>query len=302
MKKLLKKLLLFCSPILVWYMIVFITDPYEYFHRAWFGNAMMRETICRNVDKNRLYYITSYKKSPKPNIILGSSLTEYLDANQIPGKNWANLSVGGANIMEELHWFWHIVKNNKIDSVVFCIDPYNYVNTKPVPSVTYEAIGASENPIKYIMNNNIGRATFQILQATSIRNKQRSHSHNPRAKENFWKFQMLKHGKHFLNVPDLKWQDEKIREMVKYCKYNNIEVVPVVPIVHKDLIDLSQKFKDERFMPVMKEIFGSLVDYWYVNDFTKNHDYFGDPFHMYRNKIYVKTIWGNDSSIYRIVR
>jgi len=302
MKTLLKKLLLFCSPILVWYAVVFITDPYEYFHKPWWGNVRVREWICRQVDYNRLYYIMSYKKSPKPNIILGSSLTEYLDVKQIPGKNWANFSMGGASILEEMHWFWHIAKDNKIDSVVFCVDPYNYLNTKPVPTVTYQAIEASESPVKYIMNNNVGRATFQILQATLKGKTKRSHSYNPKAKEAFWRYQMKKHGNHFKRVPDLKWEDDKMREVVDYCKENNITLLPIVPMMHKDVIDLGQQFKDERFVPAMKEVFGSFTDYWYVNEYTENRDHFGDPLHVNNHDVFLNTIWGNDKSFFRVVK
>ena len=113
---------------------------------------------------------------------------------------------------------------------------------------------------------------------------------------------MMKHRNHFQNVPDLKWQDNKIKEMVNYCKGKNIKILPVVPIIHKDVIDLSQRFKDDRFMPSMIAIFGCINDYWYVNDFTKDPDNFGDPFHTYRHQVYINTIWGNNKTFFRVVR
>ena len=113
---------------------------------------------------------------------------------------------------------------------------------------------------------------------------------------------MKKHGNHFKRVPDLKWEDDKMREVVDYCKENNITLLPIVPMMHKDVIDLGQQFKDERFVPAMKEVFGSFTDYWYVNEYTENRDHFGDPLHVNNHDVYLNTIWGNDKSFFRVVK
>ena len=148
MKRVIIRTFLFLLPFVIYVIAIIIVDPFSYFWDGLFVGK--KDNIVRVVDSSRRIRLVNFKKNPKRNIIIGASQAGHIIADSLPGNNWSNICNGGANISDELYTFWHIADKYPLDTVLFSIEPYNYLlsNGKDTRSVTTDAFK--------MLNNNLG--------------------------------------------------------------------------------------------------------------------------------------------------
>ena len=71
-KKILKRILLFSMPFLVWCITVIIVDPFNYFNTSNIISQDIKEKSSRKLN-SLMYNCTDFKNNPKQNIIIGDS-------------------------------------------------------------------------------------------------------------------------------------------------------------------------------------------------------------------------------------
>lgn len=297
MKKVLFKTFLFLLPFFLYGVAVVIIDPFSYFWEGLFLGE--KENVVKVLDSSRRLRLVKYKHNPKSNIIIGASQAEHIDTNEMPGDNWANICNGGANISDELYTFWQIVEKYPIDTVLFSVEPYNYLLSTGTDtrSVTTGAFKMLYNPLYYFTDTYVNKAFIQLMKGIFDENSLLVSEAPNTSQDVFWEKQSQKARREYNNTIGLNKDglDKEIMRMVNYCRDNNITLIGIVPIGHTDLYEVYSDYKPQ-FLNRINKIFPKVYDFFFPNDFTEERKNFGDPFHAKgENYIYINGIYHNDS-------
>lgn len=142
--KLIKKLSVLILPVVVYFMIFWAFEPYNYF-----GIKSTADT------GSVIYRVRSFDKSPQNAIILGDSRMAHFDSqlvNEISGKSFSNLAFGGAALRESIDMFYYAYgKNPNIDTVYMGVSFYTLRSDYDVDRIkSIETL--VKNPIAYMLN------------------------------------------------------------------------------------------------------------------------------------------------------
>lgn len=200
MKDFLKKLAVFLSPFLLPLILVLLIDPYDYYGMSIMKGDAVKQKIAKNVDSNRRTSISLFMKNPTRNIIVGASQAEHINVSDIPGRNWSNLCQGGANISDEIETFWAIANKFELDSIIFSIEPYNFLqsNGKNVSVITKDALKFLDEPWHYFIDRYVYKAIFQFFKA-KLTNEISSEAPDM-GRDEFWQVQLSK-ARNVMNNP-----------------------------------------------------------------------------------------------------
>ena len=156
MKKILPKLCLALAPIFI-YLAVFVAfEPNNYFGLRKNGS-----------DNSPISRIRAYENAPKSAIILGDSRMAHFDmalVNETAGREYANVSYGGASLEESIDEFYYLYKKfPQIDKVVFGVSFYtlnlNYRTANRMATLETQL----ENPAAYVFNLEYNINTLTVI-------------------------------------------------------------------------------------------------------------------------------------------
>ena len=126
-KFILLSLLLPLPIILALVILLFVYDPLQIFHKAWFRENTYHQSKMR---QNNLGIIRDYDFN---NVIIGTSMlmnTTNEDANKILGKEWMNLSMHNSSFKEKYTILSYLLKNKKINNIIYSLDD-TYFGSNP---------------------------------------------------------------------------------------------------------------------------------------------------------------------------
>ena len=156
MKKILPKLCLALLPIFVYLAVFAAFEPNNYFGLRQKGS-----------DNSPIARIRAYEKSPKSAVILGDSRMAHFDmplVNETAGREYANVSYGGASLEESIDEFYYLYKKYPhIDKVVFGVSFYtlnmNYRTANRMATLETQLA----NPAAYIFNLEYNINTLTVI-------------------------------------------------------------------------------------------------------------------------------------------
>src|SRR5262245_64199418 len=134
MRRLALKLALLALPFAVLALTVWLVDPYCYFGDCPSEERRGWDEIASRVSPP-LWKLTSFRRNPAPNILLGDSRMALLDPVQVASiarRPFANLAYGGGSLKEAIATFWLADRLVALRSVTVGVnlDLYNEANAK----------------------------------------------------------------------------------------------------------------------------------------------------------------------------
>jgi hypothetical protein len=285
---LLKKIVFYGFPLLLYLLIVVYIDPYDVYKKTDTESMNKYEEIISEKINYRLYNLTRFRNNPCGNIILGDSRSDILDERiftKLEGERHVNMSYGGGTIKESYTTFMYVKDKVQLKNVYWGINVDRMDLNCDVEFVS-NAMDVMESPLMYYFSTACLKATFYIL-LEQLNIKDFSNYEKPNVDAaNFWREQLANADYTFENFKLDKDNFELIREVADYCENNDIRLILFSPPTH---ISLQSKYRI-RIPRTEKEIlnnFGNISFYINLdsyNQFTKDSLNFSDPLHIHHEK------------------
>jgi len=325
MKVFINKLFIFAIPIILFVLLIIISDPYNYFNvLKLISDNTKKESIGRSPETMVLGSVLikthEYKKSPSPYLILGDSRAYNLNTshiNEISGVKYFNMGIPGGNYRTLINLFWFANSKIKLKKVYIFISFHNYIKSWG-SDLFSEAVSVDKTITPYftrplLVNQAFYNYTLFIKEIISHKrfNPYKISKNKPQKKVPFvrkenkqlWDKRINEQKDHFVHW--YKRADDYHDSIIKisdYCKKNNIEVCFIIAPNHSDFHKLIKEVNLESEMLKFKRDFCQLAevfDYDYDNVYTLNRSLFSDIFHANDSvySIVCKEVWGKNQSI-----
>lgn len=303
MKKLIKNLLLFLIPFMCIGIALLLIDPYDYFGLSIVPGDTLKVECARKVDYSRRQNLVNYRKVPKKNVIIGTSQTRRIEVQNIPSDGWAQLSMGGAGVSDELDMFWWVAERYPLDSVILGFDPWNYARSTGYNSadVTETAFKLIENPARYFVDKIVYHAACEYVKAAIKGEKEVSEAPN-QSRDSFWEHELDYVRKCMVQPSESPVVRQRLEEIRDYCTEKGIQLRIIIPVSHTDVFGITQDYYMSYFRPELVDIFGVVYDFMEPNELNGDKENFGDPCHMKGDKVYIDALFRNDLENCKIIK
>lgn len=286
MKKFIKSIAIFISPLIILSVVLYGVDPYSIFRQE--NNNKLRELkkqISYRINYP-LYKITQYYYNPTDIIVLGDSRAGNLnksDFDSIANENITNLAYASSSINEITETFWLANSIHKLKKVYIGIN-FNQYNVYHRNDRVKEAIILRNSKLSYLYSRYCIKSSFYILH-NLITNRNIEIEKPPFTKEEFWEYQLketaplsykkYKHPSTYYNA---------LHAISEYCLTNNIKLVVFISPTHIDLQSKIKEFGREKeyiqFLNDLSSLDCDVFDFNFENSMTKSKQNFGDPYHF----------------------
>jgi len=300
-KKFLIKSSAFAIPFIFLFSLVAIVDSYNYFNFFKIIPIEVKQKISYKLNY-ALWKLVEYRRNPYPNILLGDSRMNRIDPQEIKnisGEDYYNFSYGGGTLEEICKTFWIADKISDLKNVYVGINFNLYNMSKSYDRVT-GATAVLENPMLYIINRDVLKATFRILWDLLL-NKNSDIEKPPMSREAFWDYQLdVTARRNYATYTYPNSLHKELQKIVKYRREKGINFFFVILPTHVSLQDKVQAFglvkEYDKFLSDLKEL-GIVYNFNYGNEFTQNRDNFIDPYHLRKEAIssLILEIWGGEN-------
>jgi hypothetical protein len=307
MGKYLKKGFLFSIPILIYFLMILIIDPYEFINGFRIISSKDKLKVINRCDEssprgNILWKSIHFKRNPVPNLIIGDSQGKRIDTEAIKnltGEDYFNFCVPGSSYETMFSIFWDAVKTTKLKKVYFQLAFMNF-NSFRSYNLYHFAEDYHKEPYRYFTTKEIFFDTYSNLyyQLTAdTAYLQRSYEYEPLEYRDKLSEERLK-----LFFSKYEYPESFIVEFEKiadYCELNNIKlnflIFPSYKKVDEYLIKKGLQSMEEKFKNDLKAI-GKTFDYDVAGSISDERDNFLDYFHPKMHLIdeFTKRTWGND--------
>lgn len=299
-----KKVFLFSIPFICWFFIILIVDPYDYFGISIFENDMIKKEIAIEADHGRRYEFIRYRKNPQKNIIIGDSQLQHLDETTIPGGRWAQLSTPGSGIEDEVYILEELTKHYKLDTVLLGVNPFEFVyqeSATPLP-VTKSAYKLTRKPYLYFFDRCVYSATFDYIYSITFNKGLITKDTPDMSKDVFWNKQLDFARRHLNNKTPQKIRVDQLKRIRQLADEYDFKVISVIPISHTDLYRIYSGYINEELLPLLSVYTDVIYDFHFPNNFTRDKNNFGDPFHAVNdNDIYVNSLFRGDTTYCKVI-
>ena len=264
-KKLVIKLCILISPILIWIFILIQIDPFNYFN---YSNIISKETEYKTARKlnSILYNTLSFKNTPTQNIIIGDSRIKRLSVNEIAkisGDEYFILHSNAAKLNEIIDLFWLSAKYSNLENVILGIN-FILFNEYAYSNRVHEIERMIANPLMYIFNGNVLEVTTKAIishfSKTEIPNisrnimlKRELNGKSFKDKKIWWQYNISTVAKNqYSKYKYPKKLIARLKEVNEYCIENNINLTLLNVPHHQEfrqrvtdfnLIDEENRFK-----------------------------------------------------------
>ena len=313
-KKLVIKLCILISPILIWIFILIQIDPFNYFN---YSNIISKEIEYKTARKlnSILYNTLSFRNTPTQNIIIGDSRIKRLSINEIEkisGDKYFIIHSNAAKLNEIIDLFWLSAKYSNLENVILGIN-FNLFNEYAYSNRVHEIERMIANPLMYIFNGNVLEVTTKAIishfSKTEIPNisrhimlKRELNGKSFKDKKIWWQYNISTVAKNqYSKYKYPKKLIPRLKEVNEYCIENNINLTLLNVPHHQEFRQRVKDFnlidEENRFKKEIKEI-GTVIDYDFPNSITNCRNCFTDPIHTNDSVslIMVKEIF-NDSLV-----
>ena len=279
--KLLKKLLFFSIPIIIWILIVLLIDPFNYFNND--NNIIKTENKEKAAQQlnSLLYNCIGFANQPTENIIIGDSRIRKFSTERIKeltGENYYLLYSNAAKLNEMIDIFWFANSKSKLKNVILGVN-FNLYNHYSYANRVKDVEEIIQTPLIYIFNKNVLESIYLSLKYEYIISPKRE----IKDKNKFWEYTINTVAKnHFEKYLYPKELLNKLTEINRYCERKNINLKLIIVPSHEEyrnkLIYYNLSDEEHLFKSQIKNI-GEVIDFDYKNIITTDKSYFGDPLH-----------------------
>jgi len=313
MKKFIIKFILFLIPVYVYFILVLITDPLNYFNLVNLRTGKEKTEVFLRSAKtmsygSMLWKMNDFRRNPCQNIILGDSRTAGLDTaliHQLSGEKYYNLAVHGCSIEEIAELFWYANRLTPLKKVYITMSFQNYSETyrrnlfeKARKIYAFPIFIFTERFIVDLTWKNLKAAAFPAKGLTGqedslVAGEKRMQDHVKVIRSKLKKYT---------------YSDENYRilqDISAYCRSNDIELsfinFPSYTAYYDLVKDLGLDEEDEKF----RQDFAGLApvyDFNYPNDITQDRNNYKDLHHM-KKEVYnsmCREIWGGELKYARL--
>jgi hypothetical protein len=268
--------------VIPWLGTSYIVDPYH-FRRGW--HPRLGEEEFAKVADYRLFQLRAFRKSPKPNVILGDSRSLRLDPSLFDGgeSQWANVSYGGGSASEEISTFRLLSRTTRLKTVIFSL-PFNIysANFDSFVDLVEHARLLLDNPVAYYSDPGVLKTSLMVL-AAKVGNENATEA-PPMSPEEFWNFQLTKAADAYSAWKQPVVLDADIPKVISYCRTHGIRLFIFIPPTHIDLQNIVGKEGLTAQYAAYKRRVRSwgvpVFDFDVPNELTRNRANFSDPYHF----------------------
>ncbi|MCB0806743.1 MAG: hypothetical protein KDC05_13170 [Bacteroidales bacterium] len=299
-----KKIILFLIPVYIYWVAVFIIDPYEFINVShWIDSKTKIAAINRSDEAsprgNILWKYIEFNRAPKSHVIFGDSQGRKISVELIreySGKEYFNFCIPGASYETIIQNFWHAAGKTKLEKVYFQVGFMNY-NACRSYSINHFAEDYFKRPFLYFTNREIAFDSYYNLIARitgDIDIVDNKYNKLPYP-------QLDSLSKNYLNMffNDYRYPIKIKNELGKiadYCATNNIElsfiILPNYRHVH-DYLTAKGLAERELLFKTDLSVLGKVYDF--DTDVPENHvrENFIDYFHPRENLLdrCIEKIW-----------
>lgn len=329
MKKFLSKILIFCIPIILYLVIIIISDPFNYFNLVKINNDKSKQQwIDRSAETviigNVLFKKHAFISNPCPNIIIGDSRAVCLNTTiieNLTGLSYFNFGIPGGNYKTIISLFWFVNSKVKLKRICIVIGFHNYIrywdddlfsegnsiDNKIYPYFTSPLlVGQAMNNIRMFLKINLyqkfiddeNTTTYKPMKINLLKKNIETRSvWNQKINDQKTYFKRwYKHPDEYL---------DSITRITEFCKKNNIAITFILVPYHADFHKLVKDVNLEEELTRFKNDFykiGEVFDFDYKNEITQNKLLYCDIFHANDSvyNIICQEVWGKSGK--RIAR
>ena len=266
----------FSLPLLIYFMVILVLDPFNYL------GGVKENRLARNIEPH-LYKMISHRNTPKRNIILGDSRSNalYPIIQKNRNNSWSNLAYGGASLKEMIDTFWWLDENYHMDTVVMNVN-FNHLNDYNKRDWITSTKRIMQNPISYATS----RYGFLYLSQKLLPNKRDVHSDKSKTgtKDIFWYNHLSSIKKKFYG--DYKYSQSYLKDLnliASRCKERGIKLIIWSAPVHQDIHVIIESFgKGPIYLNFVSDLNG-ICEYYDFNarmDWVADKGNFNDAMHV----------------------
>lgn len=290
MKKYFLKIFYFCIPVLLYFLFIFLVDPYEFINVSHIISSEDKQIVFRRNDETSprgvmLWKAIHYKRDPVKSILIGDSqggkIKEDL-VEELTGKEFYNFCVPGASYKTMFETFWFATEQTQLKSVYFQLAFMNYNLNRSYTLFNF-AQDYINKPYLYFFNREIFFDSFYNFLYTITKNEnlvKNSYEYHPVEMLNKKSEDLLR-----LFFKDYSYPEEyrvELERIAKYCDDNDIDltfiIMPTYDITFDYLEENSLGSAYKTFKHDIQKL-GHTHDYWIKSDFSKDRNNFLDFFH-----------------------
>jgi hypothetical protein len=300
MKKLLFKLALFASPFLILFSTVVVVDPFAYFDWFDFTSARKKAPIAGPYNQ-ALWRVIDFHRHPASKILIGDSRAGLFDQGMIrrlSGEDVYVFTIPGGSLIEMVHAFWFAERTVRLEKVYFAVDLCHYNKYWDHDRIS-GALQTLDNPLLYLSHRDVLAATRALIKER-FAGGQRPLGKPAMSKETFWNYQLNTTAgtfyRYYAYPERLRHELEKISE---HCAKHQIQLVFIILPNHISAQEKMEQFglgaARQRFRSDLKS-FGTLIDFNYSSEMTRDRDNFSDPFHFKPKRLQrslIRQIWSH---------
>lgn len=293
--RLIKKILLFSTPLIFVFLLNFIVDPFNL--NRLISLPLPKEEVAPYFNE-RLWKLNSIHNSQSSSIILGDSRAARLSEktlHDITGKKFVNLAFSGATLIEIIDTFWFVVSKYTPQDITLCIN-FDRFNDWQKANGVHDAIALIKSPlISYIQPQTckaVGSLLLQYFTKKKIVTQE-----PPMTQDAFWNYQIDEIDSGYQHYVFPLYASRQLSEISDYCKKHSIELSFIILPTHVDLQERVDHAHLRQKEIAFKQFLISLAptfDLDIVSEFTKNKHNFDDPKHVcaQANDYIINQVWG----------
>ncbi len=290
MKKYFFRALLFAIPIIIYILIIFIVDPYNFLNVFHVISDKDKFTVIQRTDEssprgNILWKTVKFKREPVSKVIIGDSQGKDINVDlieEITGERYYNFCFPGASFNTMFETFWFTARNVKLEKVYFQVAFMNY-NAERQYDLFHFAQDYLKQPYQYFTTKEIFFDAVANIAWVTTRNPwivSRSYEFLPPDKmEDLAQFRLNLFFSKYTYPESYLVELQKIK---KYCENNNIElcflILPVYEGVDRHLLKVGLDGEKQRFKADMNSL-GTVIDLDKLTEIKSNRNNFFDYFH-----------------------
>ena len=305
LRRFILKALTLAGPFLVVAAMIVIIDPYNFWRvsRAIPDDIKVKTSVALNPC---IWRMIEYRRSPRPNILLGDSRMGALSQDEVSGVSdqpYANLYYGGGSLNEMIDTFWYAASLTKLQNVYMGINftlynDYNYT----ARTETVQAL--FENPLLYFTNRSVLKAAYYNLQM-ALGGTDPKIGVPTVNRDRFWQ-QTLNPGYYRQYVYPVRYR-KQLRSVADYCRKNSIRLHFIIFPQHVDMQARINHFRlQDEYVKYKRELaeFATTYDYDYKNELTINANDYRDPVHFTPRvtSVLIREIWSGPMKIGQQIR
>ncbi|MCD4730321.1 MAG: hypothetical protein K8R74_06965 [Bacteroidales bacterium] len=294
MKRYIKKSILFSIPFIIYFVFIFLIDPYEFINISHIINSDIKLKVIKRSDEslprgNMLWKTIQYKREPLKNILIGDSQGAEFKVsliNNISGDKYYNFCVDGASYETMFNFFWRAAEITNLERVYFQVGFMNYNSTRSY-DLFHLVQDIINKPFSYFTSKDILIDSYYNFMYAITKNDNLINKSYRFSDEN----ELDNRSSKLLNLffRDYIYPKEYLLELQKiksYCIENNIEIkfiiLPNYMEVHNylkrnNLLQMESKFKDDiksigftydfDNMTTINSKRGNFLDYFHPKDY-----------------------------------